>query len=98
MKKLSNCLTFFDFGSNAHLVDETLTEKEKLQKFSVNHAALGVIRGGTITAESGNFRFKLGSRKEGTYHEIRAIGIDKVTTEFGEYELEEIGKEFMSSA
>ena len=94
----SNCLTFFDSGANTHLIDETLAGKEKLQRISDNHAALGVIGGRTITAESGNFRFKLGSRKEGTYHEIRAIGIDNVTTEFGEYGLEELGKEFMSSA
>ena len=32
------------------------------------------------------------------YHEIRAIGIKNVTTEFGEYGLEELGEEFMSSA
>ena len=75
-----------------------LAEKERLQKFSDNHAALGVIGGGTTTVESGNFRLCLGSRKEGTYHEIRAIGIDKVTSEFGEYGLEEIGKKVMPSA
>ena len=85
-------------GANAHLIDETLAEKEKLQRFSDNHAALGVIWGGTITAESGNFRFNQGFGKDGIYHGIRAIGIDKVITEFGEYGLKEIEKEFFSSA
>ena len=51
-----------------------------------------------ITAESGNFQFNLGSGKDGIYHEIKAIGIKNVTLEFGEYGLEEIGKEFISSA
>ena len=46
----SNCLTFFDSGANDHLIDGTLAEKEKLQKISENHADLGVIGGGTITA------------------------------------------------
>ena len=57
-----------------------------------------MIGGGVITVESGNFRFNLGSGKDGVYHEIRAIEIKNVTTEIGEYGLEELGKEFMSSA
>ena len=70
----SNCLTFFDSGANAHLIDETLAEKEILQRILENHADLGVIGGGTITAESGNFRFNPGSRKVGICHESIAIG------------------------
>ena len=45
-----------------------------------------------------NFRFNLGSGKDGICHKIKAIGIKNFTPEFGEYGLEEIGKEFMSSA
>ena len=33
----SNFLTFFDSGANTHLIDRTLAEKEKLQRFSENH-------------------------------------------------------------
>ena len=94
----SNCLTFFDSGAFVHLIDGTLAIKEKLQKISDTRADLGVIGGGVITAESGNFRFNLGSGKDGIYHKIKAIRIKNVTTEFGEYGLEEIGKEFISSA
>ena len=72
-------------------------EREKLQKFSDNRADLGMIGVGVITAESGNFCFNLGSGKYGVYHEIKAIGIKNVTTKFGEYGLEELEKEFMSS-
>ena len=81
-----------------HLIDRTLAKREKLQKFYDKRADLGVIGGGVIRAESGNFRFNLSSGNDGVYHEIRAIGIKNVTTEFGEYRLEELGKEFMSSA
>ena len=42
--------------------------------------------------------FNLGSGEDGICQEIRAIGIDCVISEFGEYGLEEIGKEFASSA
>ena len=59
---------------------------------------LGSDQGGTITAESGNFRFNLGSIKDGIYHEIRSIGIESIISEFGKFGLEEIGKEFASSA
>ena len=31
-----NCLTFFDSGANAHLIDQQLVEKEKLQLISSN--------------------------------------------------------------
>ena len=55
---------FFDSGANAHLIDGTLTIKEKLQKISDTQADLGVIGGGVITVESGNFRFNLGSGKD----------------------------------
>ena len=58
------------------MIDETLAENKKLQRF----------------------RFNLGSGKEGIYHEIRAVGMKSVTMEFREYGLEEIGKEFISSA
>ena len=80
----SYCLTFYDSGANTHLIEETVAENEKLQRFSESHADLGVIRGGTLTAEYGNFRFNLGLGKEGIYHEIRAVGMKNVTTEFGE--------------
>ena len=94
----SNCLTFFDSGANEHLFNRSLAKRENLQKFSDDRAHLGVIGGGVITAESDNFHFNLGSGKDGVYHEIRAFGIKNVTMEFGEYGLEELGKEFMSSA
>ena len=69
----TDCLTFFNSGANAHLTDGELAKKEKLQRISENHSALGVIGGGTITTESVNFRFNLGSGKDGICHEIKAL-------------------------
>ena len=80
------------------LIDIELAEKENLQRISGGHSALGVIGGRTITTGFGNFRFNLGSGKDQIFHEITAIRFKNITTEFGEYELEEIGKEFVSSA
>ena len=92
----SECLTFFNSGANTHLIDGKMARKENLQRISENHSAVGVIGGGTITSESGNFRFNLGLEKDGISHEIRAM--KSVTSEFGEYGLEEVAKVFVSSA
>ena len=87
----SDCLTFFDSGANAHLVNGQLEEKEKLQLISSNSTALGVIGGGSVMTEYGNFRFNLGPGEDKIYHEITAVGMRNVTCGFGKYELEEIG-------
>ena len=94
----SECLTFFDSGANNHLIEKSLATNENLQRLSECHAELGVIGGGTLTAELGSFRFNLGSGQDGVYHEIRAVGMDSVTSEFAEYDLDEIGKDFISSS
>ena len=94
----SECLTFFDSGANAHLIDGDLAKKEKLQRMSEKQSALGMIGGGTVTTESWNFRFNLGSGKDRCCHEMRATGIKNVTSDCGEYGLSEICEEFVSSA
>ena len=94
----SECLTFFDSGANTHLVEKTLAVNENLQRFSECEAEIGVIGGGTLATESGSFRFNLVSGQKGTYHEIRAIGMYDVTTNFANYNLDEIGKEFISTS
>ena len=94
----SNCLTFFDSGENTHLVDEQLAEKEKLQLKSSNSTALGVIGGGAVMTEYGNFRFNLGPGEDKIYYEITAVEMRNVTASFGKQKLEEIGQEFKSTA
>ena len=94
----TECLKFFDSGAKTHLVEKTLEINENLQRFSDCEAEIGVIGSGTLAMESGSFRFNLGSVQKGTYHEIRAIGMDDVTSELIEYDLAEIGKEFISTS
>ena len=57
-----------------------------------------MIKGRILTAESGDFRFNLVLGQEGIYCEIRAVGMNNVTSEFVEYDLDEIGKEFISTS
>ena len=50
-----------------------------------------------IRTEYGSFRFHLGPGEEGKYHKITAVGMDNVTSGFGEYNLEVI-KEYKEYA
>ena len=94
----SECLTVVDSRANTYLVETSLATKESLQRLSECQTELGVIGGGKFTAEAGSFRFNLGLGQEGIYHEIRAVGMDNVTSEFAEYDLNEIGKDFISTS
>ena len=89
----------FDFGANTHLIDGQLAGLEELQLISSKAIALGVIGEGLIRTEYGSFRFHLGPGEEGKYHKITAVGMDNVTSGFGEYNLEVIKeyKEYASS-
>ena len=68
-----------------------------MQRFSDCEAEIGVIGGGTLATELESLRFNLGSGQKGTCHEIRAIGMNKVTAELADYNLDKIGKEFISA-
>ena len=93
-----NCLTFYASGANTHLIDGQLARLEELQLISNKAIALGVIGGGSIRMEYGSFRFNLGPGEDGKYHEITAVGMDKVSSGFGEYNLQEVIKEYTEIA
>ena len=88
---------FFDTGENSHLIDGDLASKE-LQLISRERTKLGLIAGGQVESEFGKFRFNLGPGEDEKYHEITAVGMKDVTTEFGKYDLEEINQEFLNNA
>ena len=83
----------FDFGANTHLIDGLLAGLEELQLISSKAIALGVIGGGSIRTEYGSFRLNLGPGEDGKYRKITAVGMDNVTSGFGEYNLEEVIQE-----
>ena len=85
---IASCLTFFDSGANALLINGQLSEKENLQLISSKSTALGVIGGGSIMTEYGNFRFNLGPGEDKNYHEITAVGMRNVTAGFRKYDLD----------
>ena len=91
-------MLFFDTGANSHLIDGNLALKEGLQTISSERTRLGLIAGGQVESEFGKFRFNLGPGEDEKYHEITAVGMKEVTTEFGKYDLEEINQEFLNNA
>ena len=94
----SECLVFFDSGANSHLIDGNIAVKEGLQAVSSERTRLGLIAGGQVESEYGIFRFNLGPGDEDKYHEITAVGMNEITTEFHKYDLEEINLEYLKYA
>ena len=80
------------------MIDGELERNKELQLISSKSTALGVIGGGSIITEYGSFQFNLGPGEDGKYHEITAVGMDKVTARFGEYNLKEVAQEFKATA
>ena len=65
---------------------------------SSKSTASGVIGGGSVTKEYGNFGFNLGPVEDEKYHKITVVGMKNVTAGFGQYDLKEIGQEFRATA
>ena len=65
---------------------------------SSKSTASGVIGGGSVTKEYGNFGFNLGPVEDEKYHKITAVGIRNVTVGFGQFDLKKIGQEFRATA
>ena len=94
----SDCLTFFNSGENAHLIDGQLARKEELQLISSKSTALGVIGGGSIMTEYGGFRFNLKPGEDRIYHEITAVEMKNAMAGLGKYSLKDIGQEIKATA
>ena len=94
----SECLVFFDTGANSHMIDGNIASKEGLQTISIEQTRLRLIAGGQVESEFGKFRFNLGPGDNDKYHEITAVGMNELSTEFHKYGLEEINLEYLKYA
>ena len=72
-----DCLTFFDSGANAHLIDIQLARKDEVQLISSKSTALGAIVVCSIMTEYGSFWFNLGPGEDRKYHQITAVCISE---------------------
>ena len=92
----STALLFYDRGSNCHLIDGDLAEREGLQVVSDKPTTIRVAGSNTIVTEYGKYRFRIGPTREGLYHTLTCQGIGRVTSEFTQYSMTEIVKECRS--
>ena len=90
----SECLAFFDGGSNTHLMEGKLAIREGLQVISEKPNIISVVGGSQITTNFGTYRFNLGPGDNGEFHELVCLGMEKVSGRFEEYNLEEICEEY----
>ena len=71
----STALIFYDKGSNCHLIDGALAEKENLQVVTDQPTSIRVAGSNTVVTEYGKYQFKIGPTREGVYHTITCQGI-----------------------
>ena len=83
---------------NIHIINGSLAAEEDLQQVSSSQTSLTAVEGKKIKAQHGTYRFNLGPREKGEFHEIVCVGMDDVTAGFGTYDLSEICEEFKINA
>ena len=93
----STMLAFFDRGANINLIDGELAERENLRKTSCKPSELTVVGGGAVVTEYGQYSFNLGPTEKNHFHEINCTGMDSVTGDFSQYNLNEIASEYYDS-
>lgn len=91
------CLAFYDRGANEHLIDGELAEKANLKVLNPKNQAIGVVGGGRIWTNYGQYCVRLGPTPEGKFHEMNCQGISKITAEFPYYDLSRVNKEVKTS-
>jgi len=89
-----NVLTFFDSGANLNLISGELANNLNLQIISKKPSNLTVVGGSSVRTEYGTYRCCLGPSETGKYFELTCQGMDRVTSDFKQYDLTEIVQEF----
>ena len=99
MLKFGNeeCLTFFDSGSNQHLMNGSLAEDLKLKVICAENMSIGTVGKNRIWTNYGIYSMMLGPDREGGYHEMYVQGISAITDTFYKYNLSTINKEIKRS-
>jgi hypothetical protein len=91
-------LSFFDSGSNAHLVDSELAERVGFKVVDDTCTRIGVIGGGDIWTEYGVYSCILGPDANSQYHELECQGLAKVTSAFPKFDLRPLHSEVYRTA
>ena len=80
-------LTFFDSGANVHLVEGSLAEKVGFTVLDDRCVSIGVVGGGRIWTEYGQYACVLGPDANHVYHQIECQGLERITACVPEFDL-----------
>jgi len=86
-------LTFYDSGSNTHLIDGNLAERAGFTVINDKCTRIGVVGGGDIWSEFGSYSCFLGPDTNHKYHEVECQGLARITSSFPKFDLMPIAKE-----
>jgi hypothetical protein len=80
-------LTFYDSGANTHLVEGELAEKIGFTVLSDMCTQIGVVGGGSVWTDYGQYACVLGPDTNGVCHEIECQGLSRLTAYVPEFDL-----------
>ena len=86
-------LTFYDSGANIHLVEGSLAEKVGFTVLDDRCVSIGVVGGGQIWTEYGQYACVLGPDANLQYHQVECQGLDRITSFVPEVNLQPLAKE-----
>ena len=82
-----NILAFYDSGSNTHLVEGEFAERVGFTVLSDKCVPIGVVGGGEIWSEYGQYSCILGPDTKGVFHELECQGLSRISSAFPEFNL-----------
>ena len=86
-------LTFYDSGANIHLVEGSLAERVGFTVLDDRCVSIGVVGGGQVWTEYGQYACILGPDANLQYHQVECQGLDRITSFVPEVDLQPLAKE-----
>jgi hypothetical protein len=85
-------LTFYDTGANVHLVEGALAERVGFTVLDDKCVSIGVIGGGQVWTEYGQYACVLGPDANRQYHQIECQGLERISSYVPEVDLRPLAK------
>ena len=86
-------LTFYDSGANIHLVEGSLAERVGFTVLDDKCVSIGVVGGGQVWTEYGQYACILGPDANSQYHQVECQGLERITSFVPEVDLRPLAQE-----
>ena len=86
-------LTFYDSGANVHLVEGSLAERVGFTVLDNKCVSIGVVGGGRVWSEYGQYACVLGPDANSQYHQIECQGLRRIASYVPEVDLRPLAEE-----